>query len=117
MTMSYRRMISAIALAGLCATIADAQAWDDSKYPDLKGQWVRAEGARGVGRFDPTKPPAREQEAPLTAEYQGIYEANFADQAAGGQGVDPKWMPQLATNALPIAAIERPRSLFRARDQ
>ena len=55
--MSYRRMISAIALAGLCATIADAQAWDDSKYPDLKGQWVRAEGARGVGRFDPTKLP------------------------------------------------------------
>ena len=39
---------AAIALAtAFCITIVDAQAWDDSKYPDLKGQWVRANGARG----------------------------------------------------------------------
>src|SRR5205807_8961130 len=72
--MLYRDSVGAIVLtAALCATIAGAQAWDESKYPDLTGQWVRAEGARGVGRYDPTKPPARGQEAPLTAEYQAIY--------------------------------------------
>src|SRR5437868_3435386 len=90
--MFYRTLIGAIALvAVLIVTVIDAHAWDDAKYPDLKGQWIRAEGARGVGRFDPTKPPGRGQEAPLTAEYQTIYEANLADQAAGGQGVDPTY--------------------------
>jgi hypothetical protein len=28
------------------------------------------------------------QEAPLTPEYQAIYEANLADHAAGGQGIE-----------------------------
>jgi hypothetical protein len=36
-------------------TIADAQAWDDSKYPDLKGQWRRTEPGDPT-RFDPSKP-------------------------------------------------------------
>ena len=50
-----RSTIGAISmLAALCATAVGAQAGDDTKYPDWKGQWVRAEGARGVGRFDPT---------------------------------------------------------------
>src|SRR5258708_5159464 len=75
--MLYRTSLGAAALvAALCATTVDSQAWDDTGYPDLKGQWVRAEGARGVGRFDPTKPPGRLQEAPLTAEYQAIYSVN-----------------------------------------
>ena len=88
--MFYRSLIGAIALVTVpCVTIDDARAVDETKYPDLKGQWVRAEGAAGQGRFDPTKPPGRLQEPPLTAEYQAIYEANLADQAAGGQGVDP----------------------------
>src|SRR5215813_10327006 len=90
--MLYRSSIGAIVLtAALCATMAGAQAWDDSKYPDLSGQWVRAEGARGVGRYDPTKPPARGQEAPLTAEYQVIYEANLADRCPGHLGPDPTY--------------------------
>src|SRR5437870_8833364 len=62
--MLHRSLIAAIALASALGVSAlDAQAWDDSKYPDLKGQWVRADGARGVGRYDPTKPPGRLQEA------------------------------------------------------
>ena len=49
--MLYRGSIGAIALLTvLCATMLDASAFDDAKYPDLKGQWVRAEGARGVER-------------------------------------------------------------------
>jgi len=66
-------------------TIAGAQAFDDTKYPDLKGQW-RAIG--GPMRFDGSKPWGPGQEAPLTPEYQAIFEANLADQAAGGQGYD-----------------------------
>ena len=64
MAMLYRSSIYAISLlAVLLVGVVNAHAWDDGKYPDLKGQWVRAEGARGVGRFDPTKPPGRLQEA------------------------------------------------------
>ena len=87
-----RSTIGAISmLAALCAAAVGAQAGDDAKYPDWKGQWMRAEGARGVGRFDPTKPPGRLQGAPLTSEYQAIYEANLAEQASGGQGIDPTY--------------------------
>ena len=115
--MLYRGSIGAIVLtAALCATIAGARAWDDSKYPDLTGQWVRAEGARGVGRYDPTKPPARGQEAPLTAEYQAIYEANLADQAQGGQGIDPTYrclspgMPRIMHAYSPMEIVATPKT-------
>src|SRR6267154_1805531 len=74
---------AAVLLAALCVTIVDSQAWDDSKYPDLGGQW-RPIG--GPGRFDMSKPASRGQEAPLTPEYQAIFEANLKDQAQGGQG-------------------------------
>jgi hypothetical protein len=84
-----RGSIAGIALvAALLATIADASAWDDSRYPDLKGQWVRAYAA---GRFDPTKGIGPLQEAPLTPEYQAIYQADLAEQATGGQGIDPTY--------------------------
>ena len=46
-------------------------------------------GPGGGARYDWSKPPGRGQEAPLTPEYQAIYEATLADQAAGGQGGDP----------------------------
>ena len=79
-----RSLIAAIAIVvALCATTAEIRAWDDSKYPDLKGQWVRAPG--GGARYDWSKPAGRGQEAPLTPEYQAIYEANLADMAKGGQ--------------------------------
>ena len=54
-----------------------AQAFDESKYPDLKGQWERVGAPRWV---------APGQKAPLTPEYQAINNAQLADQAAGGQG-------------------------------
>jgi hypothetical protein len=113
--MFCKSAIGALAsLAVLCVSLADANAWDDSKYPDLSGQWVRAEGARGVGRYDPTKPPGRGQEPPLTAEYQTIYEANLADQASGGQGVDPTYrclspgMPRIMHAYSPMEIIVTP---------
>jgi hypothetical protein len=88
--MILRYAIASMALAALCASIGSASAFDDSRYPEWTGQWLRAvvPGARGNPTFDPSKPPGRGQEAPLTAEYQAIFEANLADQAAGGQGID-----------------------------
>jgi hypothetical protein len=91
--MLYRSLIAAFVVAtALGMTMAGAWAWDDSKYPDLKGQWVRVgpSGFNGT-RFDPSKPPGRGQEAPLTAEYQAILEDNLADQALGGQGTTPTY--------------------------
>jgi hypothetical protein len=67
-----------------------------------------------VGRFDPTKPPGRLQEAPLTAEYQAIYEANLEDQARGGQGIDPTYrclspgMPRIMHAYSPMEIVVTP---------
>src|SRR5438128_1525420 len=84
-----RSLIAAIALTtALLTTLTAAQAFDDAKYPNWKGQWTRARvpGAVGQAPFDPGKPVGRGQQAPLTPEYQAIFEASLADQAAGGQG-------------------------------
>ena len=91
--MPYRSSIAAVVLSSaLCLTVGGARAWDDANYPNLKGQWVRVGPAGFNGtRFDPSKPPGRGQEAPLTPEYQVIFEANLVDQAAGGQGTTPTY--------------------------
>jgi hypothetical protein len=82
--MLYRNSIGAVALlAALAVTTADSRAWDDSLYPDFSGQW-RPIG--GPGRFDISKPAGPGQQAPLTPEYQAVFEANVKEQAAGGQG-------------------------------
>ena len=70
-------------VAALSTASASAQIFDTAKYPDLRGQW-RPIG--GPGRFDMSKPAGRGQQAPLTAQYQAIFEANLKDQAEGGQG-------------------------------
>jgi hypothetical protein len=81
--------IASAAVAVLLAMTAPAKAFDDALYPDFNGQWIRTAPGDPV-RFDGSK-PARRQQAPLTAEYQAIYEANLRDQDAGGQGVDPTY--------------------------
>jgi hypothetical protein len=54
------------------------------------------------------------QEAPLTAEYQAVFEANLADQAAGGQGTDPTYtcipdgMPRAMNVIFPMEIIIQP---------
>jgi hypothetical protein len=84
----YRDSIRAIAQAGaLLTTLGSAQAFDDAKYPDLKGQWDRYPiPVPGQPSFDQTKGWGRLQEAPLIPEYQKILEDSLADQAAGGSG-------------------------------
>src|ERR1700704_610020 len=85
-----RSLPGAMALAAaLCFTTSAARAWDEAKYPDWRGQWLRTD--TGTPRYDPSKPAGRGQQAPLTPEYLAVLEASLADQAAGGQGYDPTY--------------------------
>jgi hypothetical protein len=111
-----RSLLGTIALAtALCATTAPTRAWDDAKYPDFKGQW-RAIG--GPGRFDISKPAGRGQQAPLTAEYQAIFEANLIDQANGGQGTTPTYkcispgMPRVTNGYGEIEFVITPETTY-----
>jgi hypothetical protein len=86
--MLYRSLLAAIARAALSASIAEAQIFDYSKYPDLKGQWNRfiVPGLPGLPSFDQTKSWGFGQGAPLTPEYQAILKESIADQENGGHG-------------------------------
>jgi hypothetical protein len=86
--MRYRDLIAAIALAALAMPIHGANAFDEARYPNLKGQWNRliVRGLVGQPSFDQTKGWGFLQEAPLTPEYKAVFEASLADQASGGQG-------------------------------
>jgi hypothetical protein len=107
-------------LAALAMTTAGAQAFDDAKYPNLKGQWTRAPvpGATGQPTYDPSKPEGRGQQAPLTPEYQAIFEANLADQDAGGFGTTQGWrckawgMPAMMTVYQPMEIVVLPDTTY-----
>jgi hypothetical protein len=87
--MGYRSSTGAFALATvLTLSIIDAQAFDETKYPNWKGQWVQL-GGNQSSPWDPTKPPGTGQQAPLTPEYQAIFEASVKSAADGGLGPDP----------------------------
>src|SRR5882757_11182303 len=108
--MLLKSMIGSIALASLviAGPVAAQQSFDASKYPAFAGQWQRV-GPLGV--FDSTKPPARGQQAPLTPEYQKIFEANLAEVAKGGFGDDPvhtcipEGMPRAMNLVLPMEIV------------
>jgi len=107
--MLHGRSIAAIVLvAALLRTIAPGQAFDESRYPDLNGQWSRAHLR---SQWDPSKPRGLQQQAPLTAEYQAIFEANLADLHSGNLGADPQvfclpsGMPRMMIAYEPIELI------------
>src|SRR5205809_4311660 len=108
--MRCRGTIGAAALgAALCMVFDGAQGFDETKYPDWSGQWQRPAGV-GV-QWDQSKPLGRAQQAPLTPEYQALFEASLADQAAGGQGEDmryqclPNGMPRIMTAVWPMEFV------------
>jgi len=59
---------------------------NDMKYPAWDGQWRNPTANRGGNPWDPNKPMGRGQEAPLTPEYQAIFEAGLKSLENGGQG-------------------------------
>ena len=116
--MFCRSSIGAIALAAsLCMTCVGASAFDETKYPDWKGAWrrVAVPGITGQPSYDPTKRGGQAQGAPLTPEYQAIFEANVKDQDAGGQGTDPTYtclspgMPRVMTTFDPFEIVVTPQ--------
>src|SRR5262249_32921497 len=114
--MRYGNSIGAIVLAATLCT-ADAQAFDDAQYPDLKGQWIRI-SPPGQPAFDPSKPRGWSQQAPLTPEYQAVFAANLADLAAGGEGLwpghgcRPPGMPAMMTGYEPLEIIVLPETTY-----
>ena len=78
--MRCRQSIGAMALAAvLMLASAAAQAQNEGKYPDWKGQWWRNNGVQ----WDPTKGQGRAQQPPLTPEYQAVWEKSLAKQESG----------------------------------
>src|SRR5215472_7862084 len=115
--MPQRGPIASLALAAtLALTSVAAQAFDESKYPDFAGQWRRPPGV-GI-QWDPTKRLGRAQQPPLTPEYQAVFEASLADQAAGGQGNDPTYkcipagMPRIMTTVFPMEVVITPKTTY-----
>src|SRR5436190_5243329 len=87
--MCYRSATGAFTLvAVLTLSIISARAFDETRYPNWKGQWVQL-GGNQDSPWDPTKPPGAGQQAPLTPEYQAIFEASVKSAADGGLGPDP----------------------------
>jgi hypothetical protein len=85
--MFYRCSTGAVALVALTLAGAVAQAHEETKYPDFRGQWSRG---RGGAQWDQSKPGGLRQEVPLTPEYQAIYEANIKAEFSGGEAYNPQ---------------------------
>ena len=104
---------AAVALtAALMVAIGGAQAADDMKYPDWRGQWIRIPVRLPTQpSHDQTKPWGKGQEAPLIPEYQAILEASIADQAQGGLGNFPTTtgraagMPHMMMGFIPMEFV------------
>jgi hypothetical protein len=101
--------------AALAMSLSVAQGYDESKYPDWAGQWRRPPGVNN--QWEPTRPRGQEG-APLTPEYQAIFEANLKDQAEGGQGTDPTYqcipdgMPRAMNVIFPMEIIILPNTTY-----
>jgi len=111
--MSYCRSAGAAALAALLLMSASAQAHDETKYPTLNGQWVRAHQR---SQWDPSKPRGLGQQAPLTPEYRAIFEANLA--ALRATTVDPQLRclpagtPRMMIAYEPLEFIVTPSTIY-----
>jgi hypothetical protein len=113
--MPERRSIGVIVTAAaLLMTIIGARS-EGMSYPDLRGQWVRSSGVQ----WDSGKPPGRGQQAPLTSEYQAIYDAALTEQAGGGgQSYNPQvrcvppGMPRAMIGYEPIEILVTPEVTY-----
>jgi hypothetical protein len=115
MTLSHWIKLSVSASVLSVASMA-ALAHDEAKYPDWSGQWRRPQGL-GI-QWDPAKRLGPDQQAPLTPEFQKVFEASLADQKAGGQGGDPTYtcippgMPRAMTVVFPMEIVILPQVTY-----
>jgi hypothetical protein len=105
--MLYRSSVGAFAFAASLFMVTGAPAFDEAKYPAWSVQWIRMDP---IGQYNP-QAPRNNQGAPLTPEYQKIFEANLKDQAEGGQGDDPTFicipdgMPRAMSAIFPMEIV------------
>jgi len=91
------RQVATVVVGLALLHLHGADASDGSKYSELNGRWVRVGSPNwvqpaGTPEFHPTYDPRMYLPPPaglLTPEYQAIFDANRADQAAGGVGEVP----------------------------
>jgi hypothetical protein len=113
--MRHRYAIWTATLAVVLTSVNFCARADEMKFPDWKGQWNRIGGG---GQFDPTKPPGRGQQPPLTPEYQAIWDAHLKEQAAGGQSYNtrircmPGGMPRMMVAYEPMEIIVTPEITY-----
>jgi hypothetical protein len=109
--------VGLLTLALLSLGTASAPAWDETLYPDLRGQWSRI-SPPGQPSFDPNKPRGYGQEVPYTEEYKKRFEEILADLRSGGEGSWPGYrcrppgMPPLMTAYEPMEVIVTPSTTF-----
>jgi hypothetical protein len=105
---------SAASVTGVHVTSAHAQ--DMSKFPDWSGQWRRP--AALAAAWDPTRPPGLGQQAPLTPEYQAIFEQVLGDRAIGGLTGDPTalclphGLPRMMVAIFPVEFVVTPKVTY-----
>jgi hypothetical protein len=133
--MKMRSPASALIFSAAVTAAGAAQAAETMKYPDWKGAWarwapanaVRDPGNGGTGftaggqpSFDQAKPWGRGQEAPLTPEYQKIFEESLSDQEKGGEGnfydhavrCLPGGMPLMTIAFQPLEFVVTPQTTY-----
>jgi hypothetical protein len=112
-----RTPLAAIVLLAALGAASAAPVHAQAAYPDWRGQWLRVGTGQGAP-WDPTKPPGLAQQPPLTPEYQALFEANLADQAAGKQGLDPTYrcipsgMPRAMIAVQPMEIVVTPEITY-----
>ena len=103
-----------VLMAALATTITAAPSQELSKYPDWSGIW---RGDHGF-QWDPTKRPGLPQQAPLTPEYQKIFEDSLKGQEEGSQGNNvrftcmPSGMPRTMTVLFQIEFVITPATTY-----
>jgi hypothetical protein len=114
--------VGAMALGAIvCLAGGGALAFDDALYPNLKGQWIGVRPITGSGlqpSFDPYRRWGTTQDAPLTAEYTALFEANLVEQRDGGQGTNATstclapGMPMVMNAHSPMEIIVLPETTY-----
>src|ERR1041385_2345739 len=114
--MHYRGLTGVVAVTAALTMSPVAAQWppDLSKYPDWNYQWYRV---GPIGQYN-SATPRNNQGAPLTTEYQKIFEDGLADEKEGGQGNDPTYtclpdgMPRVMNAIFPMELIVTPKMTY-----
>src|SRR5262245_58268633 len=99
-------LAAALATAAAMSTTTEA-----ARSPEFESQW---RSANPGDAWDPSKPAGLAQGAPLTPEYQAVFEASIKDQAAGGRGNNYRsscvldGMPRIMSLTAPMEVLIQP---------